>query len=312
MKIKSKSNLGEYAILLVLLIMTVGMSIAKPIFLSSDNLLNIARQISMVAIVGIGMTFVLIIGEIDLSVGHIACLAGIIVAIFLRDGHNIPFSVFMALLVGTVIGLINGLVITYANIPSFITTMGMDNIAYGIVLVITNAYPVTGLPDSFKFLGRGYVGFIPFPVILMAICYVVGMILLKYTKFGRNMFAIGGNSTAAKLSGISVEKNKVIIFAISGLASAFSGVILASRLFSGQPSSGNSFTMDAIASCVIGGTSTTGGKGRMWGTLIGALIMGIIDNGMTLLGISTNWQYIVKGTIIILAVGLDQIRNRKG
>jgi ribose transport system permease protein len=264
----------------------------------------------MVAIVGIGMTFVLIIGEIDLSVGHIACLSGIIVSICLRAGMSIFVSVIAAIATGLVLGLINGLVITYLSIPSFITTMGMDNIAYGIVLVITNAYPVTGLPESFKFLGRGYVGFIPFPVILMTICYVFAAIILKYVKFGRNMFAIGGNKEAAKLSGIAVEKNKVMIFAISGITAAFSGVILASRLFSGQPSSGNSFTMDAIASCVIGGTSTTGGKGRMWGTLIGALIMGIIDNGMTLLGISTNWQYIVKGAIIIIAVGLDQVRNK--
>lgn len=311
MKINKKSNIGEYLILLILLIMIVGMSFARPVFLSSDNLLNIARQISMVAIVGIGMTFVLIIGEIDLSVGHIACLSGIMVSICLRAGISIPVSILVALVTGILLGTINGLVITYLNIPSFITTMGMDNIAYGIVLVITNAYPVTGLPDGFKFLGRGYVGFIPFPAILMAICYVIALIMLKYTKFGRNMFAIGGNREAAKLSGIAVEKNKVMIFAISGFTAAFSGVILASRLFSGQPSSGSSFTMDAIASCVIGGTSTTGGKGRIWGTLIGALIMGIIDNGMTLLGISTNWQYIVKGAIIIIAVGLDQIRNRK-
>lgn len=311
MKTNKKSNIGEYLILLILLIMIVGMSFARPVFLSSDNLLNIARQISMVAIVGIGMTFVLIIGEIDLSVGHIACLSGIMVSICLRAGISIPVSILVALVIGILMGTINGLVITYLNIPSFITTMGMDNIAYGIVLVITNAYPVTGLPDGFKFLGRGYVGFIPVPAILMAICYVIALIMLKYTKFGRNMFAIGGNREAAKLSGIAVEKNKVMIFAISGFTAAFSGVILASRLFSGQPSSGGSFTMDAIASCVIGGTSTTGGKGRIWGTLIGALIMGIIDNGMTLLGISTNWQYIVKGAIIIVAVGLDQIRNRK-
>lgn len=310
MKTNKKNALGEYLILIILLIMIIGMSIARPVFLSSDNILNIARQISMVAIVGIGMTFVLIIGEIDLSVGHIACLSGIIVSICLRAGMSIFVSIIAAIATGLALGLINGLVITYLNIPSFITTMGMDNIAYGIVLVITNAYPVTGLPEGFKFLGRGYVGLIPFPVILMAICYIFAAIILKYVKFGRNMFAIGGNKEAAKLSGIAVEKNKVMIFAISGITAAFSGVILASRLFSGQPSSGNSFTMDAIASCVIGGTSTTGGKGRMWGTLIGALIMGIIDNGMTLLGISTNWQYIVKGAIIIIAVGLDQARNR--
>ena len=309
-KMKKKSNVSDYAILLVLLVMIIGMTIAKPVFISKDNLINIARQISMVAIVGIGMTFVLIIGEIDLSVGHIACLSGIIVSICLRAGMNIPVSIILALVVGSVIGLANGVINTYFKIPSFIVTMGMDNIAYGIVLVITNAYPVTGLPESFKVIGRGYLGFIPVPVIIMAVCYVLGYILLKYIPFGRNMFAIGGNRDAAKLSGIAVEKCKVAIFTICGLTAAISGVILASRLFSGQPSSGTSFSMDAIASCVIGGTSTTGGKGRVWGTLIGALIMGIVDNGMTLLGISTIWQYIVKGAIIIVAVGLDQIKSR--
>lgn len=310
MKKESKINMSDYAIILVLLLMIVGMAIAKPVFLSSGNLINIARQISMVAIIGIGMTFVLIIGEIDLSVGHIACLAGIIVSMCLKNGMNMGLSILLAIIVGSVIGCANGLINTYLKIPSFIVTMGMDNVAYGIVLVITNAYPITGLPEGFKVIGRGYLGFIPVPVIIMAICYVLGIICLKYFKFGRNMFAIGGNKEAAKLSGIAVEKCKVAIFTLSGLTAAISGLILASRLFSGQPSSGSTFTMDAIASCVIGGTSTTGGRGRIWGTLIGALIMGIVDNGMTLLGISTNWQYIVKGAIIIVAVGLDQIKSR--
>lgn len=307
---KRKIDWGSFAILAVLLLMIIALTVMNPVFLSMDNIVNIARQISMVAIVAIGMTFVLIIGEIDLSVGHIACLSGIIVAKCLTMGMNIPISCLLALLIGGIMGFANGFIATQFKIPSFIVTLGMDNIAYGIVLVITNAYPITGLPEGFKVIGRGYIGMIPVPVIIMVICYAVGIICLKYIKFGRNMFAIGGNPDAAKLSGISVKKNKIAIFTICGLTAAVSGVILSSRLFSGQPNSGTSFTMDAIASCVIGGTSTTGGKGRLWGTFIGALIIGIIDNGMTLLGISTNWQYIVKGAIIIIAVGLDSIREK--
>lgn len=312
MNIKTKRRIdwGNFAILAVLVLMVIVLTIMNPVFLSGDNIINIARQISMVAIVAIGMTFVLIIGEIDLSVGHIACLSGIIVAKCLVSGMNIPVSCLLALLVGALIGFANGFITTQFKIPSFIVTMGFDNIAYGIVLVITDAYPITGLPDSFKVIGRGYIGIIPVPVIIMAVCYVVGIICLKYLKFGRNMFAIGGNADAARLSGISVKRDKIVIFTICGFTAAISGVILSSRLFSGQPSSGTSFTMDAIASCVIGGTSTTGGKGRLWGTFIGALIIGIIDNGMTLLGISTNWQYIVKGAIIIIAVGIDSIRDK--
>ena len=301
---------GNFAILAVLLLMIIVLTIMNPVFLSMDNLVNIARQISMVAIVAIGMTFVLIIGEIDLSVGHIACLSGIIVAKCLTLNMGIPLSCLMALLVGALLGFANGFINTQFKIPSFIVTLGMDNIAYGIVLVITNAYPITGLPEGFKVIGRGYVGVIPVPVIIMAVCYAAGIICLKYVKFGRNMFAIGGNQDAAKLYGITVKKNKIAIFTLCGVTAAISGIILSSRLFSGQPNSGSSFTMDAIASCVIGGTSTTGGKGRLWGTFIGALIIGIIDNGMTLLGISTNWQYIVKGAIIIIAVGLDSIREK--
>lgn len=309
-KKKHVINWGDFAILVVLLLMIVVLTVMNPIFLSTDNIINIARQISMVAIVAIGMTFVLIIGEIDLSVGHISCLSGIIVAKCLVSGMSIPMSCLMALLVGALLGFANGFIVTQFKIPSFIVTLGMDNIAYGIVLVITNAYPITGLPEDFKFIGRGYVGIIPVPVIIMAICYAIGIVCLKYFKFGRNMFAIGGNPEAAILSGIAVKNNKIAIFTLCGLTAAISGVILSSRLFSGQPTSGTSFTMDAIASCVIGGTSTTGGKGRLWGTFIGALIIGIIDNGMTLLGISTNWQYIVKGAIIIIAVGLDSIREK--
>lgn len=308
---KSTKNLNwnDLAILVILAILVVGLTILKPIFISPDNLINVIRQVSITAIIGIGMTFVLIAGEIDLSVGSIAALSGIMVTMGLKNGFPLVVAILMALAAGAVCGIANGSIHVYAKIPSFIVTMGMLNIARGVVLVITNSYPVTGLPDYFKLIGRGYVGFVPIPVLIMLVCYVIGYLVLKYTKFGRSIFAIGGNLEAARLSGISVNKNKILIYVICGITAAIGGIVLASRMFSGQPSAAEGLELDAIAACVIGGTSTTGGKGRIWGTFLGALIMGIITNGMNLLNISTNWQLIVMGAIIIIAVGLDRIKS---
>lgn len=297
------------AILGIFAILVIGLTSLKPVFLTPDNLINVIRQVSITAIIGIGMTFVLISGEIDLSVGSIAALAGIVVTMGLKDGLPMVIAIVLAMGVGALCGFANGGIHVYARIPSFIVTMGMLNIARGVVLVITNSYPVTGLPDSFKVIGRGYVGFLPVPVIIMFVCYILGYLVLKYVKFGRSIFAIGGNIEAARLSGISVNRNKILIYVLCGVTAAIGGIVLASRMFSGQPSAGDGLELNAIAACVIGGTSTTGGKGRIWGTFLGALIMGIITNGMNLLNISTNWQLIVQGAIIIIAVGLDRIKN---
>ena len=294
-----KVNWNDLAILLILVVLVVILAFIRPVFLTPNNLLNIMRQVSIVAILGIGMTYVLISAEIDLSVGSLVALSGVVVAMMLKSGVPIPISILAGILVSVGCGFLNGAIHTFAKIPSFIVTMGMMNIARGIVLVITNSYPITGLPDSFK----------PIPVVIMAVCYIFGHSVLKYTKFGRSIFAIGGNIEAAKLSGIQVARNKVLIHTISGLTAGIAGVVLASRLFSGQPSAGNGLELDAIAACVIGGTSTSGGKGRLWGTLLGAVIMGIITNGMNLLSISTNWQYVMQGVIIIIAVGLDRIKS---
>ena len=302
-------NWNDMAILGIFAILVIGLTALKPVFLTPDNLINVIRQVSITAIIGIGMTFVLISGEIDLSVGSIAALAGIVVTMGLKDGLPMVIAIVLAIGVGALCGFANGGIHVYARIPSFIVTMGMLNIARGVVLVITNSYPVTGLPDSFKVIGRGYVGFLPVPVIIMFVCYILGYLVLKYVKFGRSIFAIGGNIEAARLSGISVNRNKILIYVLCGVTAAIGGIVLASRMFSGQPSAGDGLELNAIAACVIVGTSTTGGKGRIWGTFLGALIMGIITNGMNLLNISTNWQLIVQGAIIIIAVGLDRIKN---
>lgn len=308
-KEKLNINWNDMGIFIILALLIVILSAIKPVFLTPDNIINVIRQVSIVAIIGIGMSFILISGEIDLSVGSICALSGIIVTMCLRDGMNLFLAIPLALATAALCGVANGAIHVFAKIPSFIVTMGMLNIARGIVLVITNSYSITELPASFKVIGRGYAGPIPVPVIIMIVCYVVGFIALKYTKFGRSVYAIGGNLDAARLSGLPVDRNKILIYILCAVTAGIAGIILSSRMFSGQPSAGTGLELDAIAACVIGGTSTTGGKGRLWGTFLGALIMGIITNGMNLLNISTNWQLIVQGLIIIVAVGLDRMKT---
>jgi ribose transport system permease protein len=301
---------SKLGILFILVIMAILMGILSDSFLSGYNLLNILRQVSIVAILGVGMTFVILSGEIDLSVGSIVGLTSCATAGALVAGYGMFISILWGVLLGIGIGIINGFVHTYGRIPSFIVTLGMTTVARGAVLVYTQAYPITGLPDSFAFIGKGYIGRIPTQVIIMAVIFIVAGIILRYTIFGRNVYAIGGNSEAARLSGINVKINKVIIFGIMGMMAGIAGVILASRLFSGQPSAGVGLELDAIAATIIGGTSFLGGKGNVFGTLVGALIMGVLNNGLNLLGVSTYWQMIAMGTIIVLAVWFDKLKEK--
>lgn len=301
-----RSKLG---ILFVFVLLFVVMSVLSDNFLTAYNLINVARQITMVAILGIGMTFVILSGGIDLSVGSIVALVGCLTAGFMASGLPVPAAIIAGILIGTVLGLMNGLVTTYGKIPSFIVTLGMMTVARGLSLVYTDGYPITNLPESFTFIGRGYIGPIPVPVIVMVLCFLVGYVVLRYLRFGRDVYALGGNEEAARLSGINTNYTKVGVFVISGLTAAIAGIILASRLNSGQPSAGISMELDAIAAVVIGGTSFSGGKGGILGTLVGAMIMGVISNGLNLLGVSSYWQMITIGLIIVAAVWIDQFRK---
>lgn len=301
-----RSNFG---IIIVFILIFAAMSLLSDTFLTTYNLLNVARQITIVAILGIGMTFVILSGEIDLSVGSLVALIGVLITGFMVSGLPMPIAIIIGLIMGIGLGFINGFVTTFGRIPSFIVTLGMMTIARGLSLVYTDGYPISDLPESFSFIGRGYIGPIPTPVVIMAICFIVGYIVLKYTRFGRNVYALGGNEEAARLSGIKTKKTKVLVFVISGLTAAIAGIILASRLNSGQPSAGTSMELDAIAAVVIGGTSFSGGKGSIVGTLIGALIIGVISNGLNLLGVSSYWQMITLGLIIVSAVWIDQLRK---
>jgi len=282
-------------------------------FISLDNTLNIARQISMITIIAIGMTFVILSGGIDLSVGSIVALTGVIAAIILnatggKGGGNIPLAVSGALLAGILIGAFNGFIISRFRVPPFIVTLSTMISFRGLVFLICGGRPEGNLPDSFYFIGGGYL-ILPVPVIIMAAVIGAAWYLANHTKFGRYTYAIGGNEEAARFSGINIMNMKVAIYSLCGLTAAISGIILASRLFSGDPKSGQLYELDAIAAAVVGGTSLSGGKGTILGTFLGSLIIGVISNGLNLMGVESYTQNIIKGAVILIAVLLDQMRK---
>ncbi len=283
----------------------------SPYFFSTSNLVNILLQSSINAIIAVGMTFVIISAGIDLSVGSIMAFSAVILASAMQSGIGVPIAILISLIVGTLCGLSNGLLISYGKLPAFITTLGMMSIARGTALLVTQGKPISGFSPEFRFLATGEILSIPFPVILMIIIYIAAHIVLKKTLLGRYTYAIGGNEEASHLSGINTKIIKTTVYGISGLLSGFAGVILTARLNSAQPIAGIMYELDAIAAVVIGGTSLMGGEGKISGTLIGALIMGVLRNGLNLLGVSSFVQQIVIGVVIIIAVLVDMILKKR-
>lgn len=294
--------------LLGLVIITVILAIVSPSFLTLDNIFNVLRQVSINALIAFGMTFVILTGGIDLSVGSILALSSAVTAGLLASGMDPILAILIGLLAGAVMGAINGFIITKGKVAPFIATLATMTIFRGLTLVYTEGRPITGLSDSqiFELMGRGYLGWIPVPVIWMLISYCILYFILKKTTFGRKVYAIGGNEEASILSGIRVDKVKIWIYSITGTLSALAGIILTSRLNSAQPTAGASYELDAIAAVVLGGTSLSGGKGWIFGTLIGALIIGVLNNGLNLMNVSSFYQQVVKGGVILLAVLLDR------
>ena len=282
-----------------------------PYFLTVSNLLNIAEQTSINAIVAAGMTFVIISGGIDLSVGSIVALSGVVLGTALQSGHALPIALFLALVVGIASGIANGALVSWGGLPPFIVTLGTMSIARGAALMYTEGRPISGFDATFRSLATGRAGFIPAPVIAMALVYAVAHFVLTRTTFGRYVYAIGGNEEATRLSGVSVHYHKTMIYGVSGLMSAIAAVILTARLNSAQPIAGMMYELDAIAATVIGGTSLMGGEGTLGGTLVGALIMGVLRNGLNLLGVSSFLQQVVIGTVIVVAVLLDTVLKRR-
>lgn len=307
----SKTNLlKKLGPLLGLLLVSVSLALISDEFLTVSNLLNVARQISLNAIISVGMTLVILTGGIDLSVGSIVAIAGSVTAGLILQGTGILPAIGAGLLLGAVIGGLNGLLITRGGIPPFIATMGMMTIVRGYSLIYTDGRPITGLSEGFRWLGGGYIAGIPVPVVLMVIIFVGAYIFLKQNRFGRYIYAIGGNEEATRLSGINTKRVLVSVYVIAGFMAALSGIILTSRLNSAQPTAGVSFEMDAIAAVVLGGTSLAGGVGTIGGTLIGAMIIGVLDNGLNLLNVSSFYQQVAKGVVILLAVLLDRKKSK--
>ncbi len=291
---------GLFAIVLVV-------SIMEPDFLTLNNLFNILRQVSINALIAFGMTFVILTGGIDLSVGSILALSSAFVAGLMTDGTSALIAVLAGLIVGGVMGALNVMVISLGKVAPFIATLATMTIFRGLTLVYTDGKPITGLSQGgwFELFGRGYFWIFPVPVLTMLIAFAVLYFILKKTTFGRYTYAIGGNEEAAKLMGIQVNKVKIMIYSLSGLMAALAGIILTSRLNSAQPTAGTSYELDAIAAVVLGGTSLSGGRGWIVGTLIGALIIGTLNNGLNLLGVSSFFQLVVKGLVILFEVLAD-------
>jgi ribose/xylose/arabinose/galactoside ABC-type transport system permease subunit len=285
--------------------------LCAPVFASQVNLLNLVRQVSVIGIVALGEMLVILIGGIDLGVGSIVGFSGVIAAALQRDNAGLPLSLLVPLLVGAVTGLVVGVVVTKGNIPPFVATLGVLAGLQGATLVFTNAQPITGLKDDFRVIGTGYIGAIPLPIVIYVVMIVAGAVLLGRTSLGRSIYAIGGNESAARLSGIRVDLVKTAVFVISGLCAALGALILTARLNSGQPQSGQGYELDAIASVVIGGTSLSGGRGTVFGTLAGALLIGVLSNGLVLMNVSPYYQPMIKGAIIVGAVLLDQVSRRR-
>lgn len=282
-----------------------------PHFLTVSNLLNVAQQTSINAIVAVGMTFVIISGGIDLSVGSIVALSGVVLGALLQDGQPLAVALAAALAVGIACGLLNGALVSVGGLPPFIATLGMMSVARGAALVFTEGRPVSGFDEGFRSLATGSLGFIPAPVVVMIAVYMAAHVVLTRTTFGRYVYAIGGNEEATRLSGVAVRFHKTAIYGVSGVMSAIAAIVLTARLNSAQPIAGTMYELDAIAATVIGGTSLMGGEGTLAGTLVGALIMGVLRNGLNLLGVSSFLQQIVIGGVIVGAVLVDTVLKRR-
>jgi ribose transport system permease protein len=281
------------------------------LFFKQKNILNVLRQVSINANLACAMTLVIILGGIDISVGSVIALSGVVTGgLIAFNGWSVPQAVIVGVLVGVLFGAFNGYLISTTPLPPFIVTLSTMNIARGIAYVYTGGSPIRVMSDEFNFIGSGYLGAIPMPVIYSALFIIVTAYILNRTKLGRHIYAVGGNREAARFAGINTRRILFFAYTYSGLMAGISGVVLASRMFSGQPTAGDGQEMEAIAATVLGGTSMLGGQGAMGGTVIGVLIMGVLSNGLNLLGINSFWQYVVKGTVILLAVYIDVIKKR--
>mgnify|MGYP000873551975 CR=1 FL=1 len=310
-KLDFKQIFYKYGTVLILLVMCVTLSIVTPNFLTTRNLLNVVKQISIYVIIGFGVTKVIITGGIDLSSGSVVALSSMVMGTFaVKLGMHWVFAMLLSLLCGTLVGVFNGCVVAFFRLPPFVATLGTMLSLRGVALFISDK-PISGFGNDFLFLGRGSFLGIPILVYFLLGVGIISFYLLGHTKFGRYVYAIGGNAEAARVSGIDNKKIIIATYAYASTLAALAGVLLTSRIMTASPSSGTGFEMDAIAGVVIGGTSLAGGVGTIWGTLVGALIIGVLNNGLDLMLVNAYAQQVLKGLIIIAAVIFDQIRNKR-
>ncbi len=318
------SVLGKFAPLIFLAILVVILSVLRPNFLSAFNLFNVMRQISFIGILAVGMTFVILTAGIDLSVGSILAFSGIVCASVAKGsrslleggvtdsgGVRVLIAALAAILVGVIIGLLQGSLVARAGIPAFIVTLGGLGAWRGATLLWSDGQPISSFSDGFKFWGQGFVGPLPVPVIFFLAMVIIGQIILKYTQYGRWIYALGGNPEASRLSGLNVKMLTTSVYVISGFCAGLAGFLLTSRLNSAEQVAGQGYELQAIAAGVIGGTSLFGGQGSMVGTLIGAMLIGVLNNGLVILNVSPYYQQIVIGAIIVLSVYIDQLAKQR-
>lgn len=305
-KKKLINQINIYRSVLILLVICVFATILSPSFLSVTNLFNVFKQITVAGIVGCGMTFVILTGGIDLSVGSILGLSGVLASGVLASTGNTAAAVVVSLVVGVACGAVNGFFVSVCGIPPFISTLGMMTLLRGVILVYTKGSPIPIKSDAYKFFGKGSIAGIPVPVIILIIVFLLAHYILTQTSYGRSVYAVGGNREAARLSGIRVKTSEFLVYTLNGLMCGMAGLILTARLGSAQSTSGTGIEMDAIAAVILGGTSLSGGVGFVLPTVVGAMIMGIIDNILTLMNVNPHATNIVKGAVILIAVLVDK------
>ena len=305
------SLLRNFALVFIIIAIAVVMSFASPAFMTSKNIINIIRQISINGIIAVGMTFVILTGGIDLSVGSVVAITSVLVGSILQAGHSWVVACLVAFVAALAFGAFNGFMIAYVGFQPFIATLATVTMGSGIALAYSDGKPYIISDPSFLKIGQGYLGPIPIPVILLVLVVIIGLIILKTTTFGRYVFAIGGNKEAAKLSGVKTKRVEIAVYIISSLCASVVGLILSARISSGQPTAGAGYELDAIAATAIGGTSMSGGVGSLTGTVFGFILLGLMTNSMNLLNINSFYQEIVKGILIIIAVFLDMTSKRR-
>ncbi|SKA87024.1 ribose transport system permease protein [Clostridium sp. USBA 49] len=301
-----KNLIIKYKSLIGLIILCLIISIITPRFLTITNILNVLTQVSVNAIIAVGMCFVILTGGIDLSVGSILAITGAIAATLATKNVNVILNLLIVLLIGAFIGFLNGITVAKGKIQAFIVTLATMTVFRGVTYVYTKGTPISVIDSKFTFVGNGKIAGIPMPIILIIIVVLAAWYILNQTRYGRYVYAVGGNEDSARLSGINTVKIKTLVYVICGMTAALSGVVVTSRIGSASPNAGVGFELDAIAAVVLGGTSLSGGEGSVIGTIIGAMIIGVLNNGLNLINVSPFYQSIVKGLVILLAVMLDK------